>query len=68
MVSSVLSPEDPDVGNTKAIICVKLKDLICAHDEWLHLVQVSRGYLSARTTLALLGAIKFPRAGFPTFP
>jgi Flp pilus assembly protein TadD len=53
-VSLVLAPEDPDVGNTKAIICVELGDLVCARDEWAHLVQISPNYVPARTNLALL--------------
>jgi tetratricopeptide (TPR) repeat protein len=36
-----LAPEDPDERKTKAIICSELGDLVCAHDEWAHLVQVA---------------------------
>src|SRR6266478_5295570 len=40
IVSLHLTPEDPDERNTKGIICVELGNLVCARDEWAHLVQV----------------------------
>ena len=49
-----LAPEDPDERNTKAIICVELGDLVCARDEWAHLVRVEPNYTPARANLSTL--------------
>ena len=49
-----LAPEDPDGRNTKAIICVELGDLVCARDEWAHLVRVEPDYAPARANLSTL--------------
>jgi Flp pilus assembly protein TadD len=49
-----LAPEDPDEQNTKAIICVELGDLVCARDEWVHLVHVAPGYAPAQANLSTL--------------
>ena len=57
-----LAPEDPDEGNTKAIICAELGDLLCAHDEWAHLVQVAPNYAPARVNLAILSGSHMPLA------
>ena len=57
-----LAPEDPDGRNTKAIICVELGDLVCARDEWTHLVQVAPNYAPARVNLAILSGSQMPLA------
>ena len=49
-----LAPSDADEGNTKAIICVELGDLVCARDEWAHLVQVVPDYVPAQVNLDIL--------------
>jgi tetratricopeptide (TPR) repeat protein len=49
-----LAPEDPDGRNTKAIICVELGDLVCARDEWAHLVRVEPDYAPAQANLSTL--------------
>jgi Flp pilus assembly protein TadD len=49
-----LAPTDPDERNIKAVVCAELGDLVCARDEWTHLVQVAPGYLPARVNLAIL--------------
>jgi Flp pilus assembly protein TadD len=54
IVSLRLAPEDPDEENTKGIICAELGNLVCARDEWEHLVQVVPGYAPARVNLAIL--------------
>jgi Flp pilus assembly protein TadD len=54
MVSLHLTPEDPDERNTKGIICAELGNLVCARDEWTHVVQVAPKYAPARTNLAIL--------------
>ena len=54
MVSLLLAPEDPDEENTKGIICAKMGNLVCARDEWEHLVQVTPDYVPARVNLAVL--------------
>jgi Flp pilus assembly protein TadD len=54
IVSLRLAPEDPDEANTKGIICAELEKLVCARDEWEHLVQVVPGYAPARVNLAIL--------------
>jgi Flp pilus assembly protein TadD len=61
-VSLRLAPLDPDEGNTKAIICVELGDLVCAHDEWVHLVRVAPDYVPARVNLAILSSSHLPLA------
>ena len=53
-VSLSLSPSDVDVGNTKAIICAEQGDLVCARDEWTHLVQASPDFAPARVNLGIL--------------
>jgi Flp pilus assembly protein TadD len=53
-VSLTLAPLDADEGNTKAIICAELGDLVCARDEWAHLVQVAPAYAPARVNLGIL--------------
>jgi Flp pilus assembly protein TadD len=57
-----LAPKDPDEGNTKAIICAELRDLVCARDEWAHLVQVAPDYRPARANLAVLRDSHMPLA------
>jgi Flp pilus assembly protein TadD len=54
IVSLHLAPEDPDERNTKGIICAELGNLVCARDEWVHLVQVAPNYAPARVNLAIL--------------
>jgi tetratricopeptide (TPR) repeat protein len=49
-----LAPEDPDGRNMKAIICVELGDLVCARDEWAHLVRVAPDYAPAQANLSTL--------------
>ena len=53
-MSLLLAPEDPDEENTKGIICAELSNLVCARDEWEHLVQVAPDYAPARVNLAIL--------------
>jgi Flp pilus assembly protein TadD len=53
-VSLRLAPSDVDEGNTKAIICAELGDLVCAREEWAHLVQVAPEYAPARVNLGIL--------------
>ncbi len=62
IVSLHLAPEDPDEQNTKGIICAELGDLICARDEWAHLIQVAPNYVPARTNLAILSGSHMPLA------
>ena len=62
MVSLRLAPLDPDEGNMKAIICAELGDLICARDEWAHLVQVAPAYAPARVNLGILNGSHTPLA------
>ncbi len=57
-----LAPKDPDEENTKAIICAELGDLVCARDEWAHLVRAAPDYRPARTNLALLRDTHMPLA------
>jgi Flp pilus assembly protein TadD len=57
-----LAPKDPDEGNTKTIICAELGDLVCARDEWAHLVRVAPDYRPARANLALLRDSQMPLA------
>src|ERR1700688_2968249 len=56
IVSLHLAPEDPDERNTKGIICAELGDLVCARDEWTHLVQFAPAYAPARVNLAILSS------------
>jgi Flp pilus assembly protein TadD len=60
IVSLRLAPEDPDERNTKGIICAELKNLVCARDEWVHLVQVAPSYAPARVNLAILSGSHMP--------
>ena len=60
IVSLRLAPEDPDERNTKGIICAELKNLVCARDEWAHLVQVAPNYAPARVNLAILSGSHMP--------
>jgi tetratricopeptide (TPR) repeat protein len=62
IVSLHLAPEDPDERNTKGIICAELGDLICARDEWAHLVQVAPDYIPARVNLRILNGSHVPLA------
>jgi len=55
-----LAPEDPDERNTKAIIGAELGDLVCARDEWEHLVQGAPDYAHARVNLAILSGSHLP--------
>src|SRR6267378_4000897 len=52
-----LAPNDLDEHNTRAIICAEAGNLICARDEWVHLVQVAPDYTPARVNLAILGGL-----------
>jgi Flp pilus assembly protein TadD len=63
IVSLRLAPEDPDERNTKGIICAELKNLVCARDEWTHLVQVAPNYAPARVNLAILSGSHMPLTG-----
>jgi Flp pilus assembly protein TadD len=49
-----LAPLDADEGNMKAIICAELGDLVCARDEWAHLVQIAPDYAPAQVNLGIL--------------
>jgi tetratricopeptide (TPR) repeat protein len=49
-----LAPQDPDVANTNAIICVELGDRACAHDIWTKLTQLAPNYAPARANLQAL--------------
>jgi tetratricopeptide (TPR) repeat protein len=62
IVSLHLAPEDLDEGNTKGIICAELGNLVCARDEWAHLVQVAPHYAPARVNLAILSGSHMPLA------
>jgi len=62
IVSLHLAPEDPDERNTKGIICAELGDLVCARDEWAHLVQVAPDYTPARVNLGILNSSHMPLA------
>ncbi len=55
-----LAANDLDEHNTKAIICAEAGNLICARDEWVHLVQVAPDYTPARVNLAILGGLHIP--------
>jgi Flp pilus assembly protein TadD len=68
IVSLHLAPEDPGERNTKAIICAELGDLVCARDEWAHLVRVAPHYVPARANLAILSGSHplLPASTFPT--
>src|SRR5207248_10895072 len=57
-----LEPKDPEEGNTKAIICVKAGDLVCARDGWAHLVVVAPDYIPARVNLGILNGSHMPLA------
>jgi Flp pilus assembly protein TadD len=62
IVSLHLAPEDSDEGNTQGIICAELGNLVCARDEWAHVVQVTPNYAPARVNLAILGGSHMPLA------
>jgi len=62
IVSLRLAPEDPDQRNTKGIICAELGNLVCARDEWAHLVEVAPNYAPARANLAILNGSHMPPA------
>jgi Flp pilus assembly protein TadD len=62
IVSLLLAPEDPDARNTKGIICAEMGNLVCARDEWVHLVQVAPNYSPARVNLAILSGSHMPLA------
>jgi Flp pilus assembly protein TadD len=49
-----LAPGDSDGQNTKGVICAELGNLVCARDEWEHLVQAVPDYAPARANLAIL--------------
>jgi tetratricopeptide (TPR) repeat protein len=55
-----LVPNDLDEHNTKAIICAETGNLICARDEWAHLVQVAPDYTPARVNLTILSGSHVP--------
>jgi Flp pilus assembly protein TadD len=60
------APADPDMRNTKAIICAESGDLQCAHDEWALLLQVAPNYAPARANLTILmGAAPESRPSLP---
>ncbi len=48
------APADPDMRNTKAIICAESGDLMCARDEWKLLRQIAPNYAPARINLGIL--------------
>jgi Flp pilus assembly protein TadD len=62
ILSLHLAPEDPDERNTKGIICAELGYLVCARDEWTHLVQVAPNYAPAQVNLAILSGSHMPLA------
>jgi Flp pilus assembly protein TadD len=62
IVSLHLAPEDPDQQNTKGIICAEMGNLVCARDEWAHMVQVAPNYAPARVNLAILSGSHMPLA------
>jgi tetratricopeptide (TPR) repeat protein len=62
IVSLYLAPEDPDERNTRGIICAELGNLVCARDEWAHVVQVAPNYAPARVNLAILNGSHMPLA------
>jgi Flp pilus assembly protein TadD len=62
MISLRLAPLDREEHNTKAIICAELEDLVCARDEWTHLIQVAPDYTPARVNLAILSGLHMPLA------
>jgi hypothetical protein len=47
---------------SKGIICAELGDLICARNEWVHLVQVPPDYTPARVNLEILNSSHRPLA------
>ena len=53
-VARRLAPEDPDVANTNAIICVETGDLVGARHIWTYLVQLVPDYPLARANLSIL--------------
>jgi Flp pilus assembly protein TadD len=68
IVSLHLAPKDPDERNTKGIICAELRNLVCARDEWAHLVQVAPNYAPARVNLAILSRSHMPLAASTSGP
>ena len=60
IISLHQTPEDPDERNTKGIICAELGNLVCARDEWAHVVQVAPNYAPARANLAILSGPRMP--------
>ena len=60
IISLHQTPEDPDERNTKGIICAELGNLVCARDEWAHVVQVAPNYAPARANLAILSGPRTP--------
>jgi tetratricopeptide (TPR) repeat protein len=62
IISLHQAPEDPDERNTKGIICAELGNLVCARDEWAHLVQAAPNYAPARVNLAILTGSHMPLA------
>src|SRR6266478_5846854 len=62
IISLLQAPEDPDERNTKGIICAELGNLVCARDEWAHVVQVAPNYAPARANLAILSGSRMPLA------
>ena len=54
IVALRMAPADPDIRNTKAIICAESGDLKCAHNEWTLLLQAVPNYVPARMNLAIL--------------
>jgi len=49
-----LSPQDPDVANTNAIICVETGDTIRAREIWTELIQLAPDYAPAQANLHIL--------------
>jgi Flp pilus assembly protein TadD len=53
-VARRLAPEDPDVENENAIICVETGDFVGAKDIWTSLAELVPGYAPARANLSTL--------------
>jgi Flp pilus assembly protein TadD len=55
-IARQLEPEDPDIENTRAILCAETGDIVCARDGWTHLVQM--GYAPAQANLAIVSPFR----------
>ena len=53
-ISQDLAPDDPDVANTKAILCMETGDFVTARNLWTTLVRTAPSYAPARENLAIL--------------